>query len=244
MSDDGLESLTGVILSRSEIDALKEKHSSVVLPNQPTTRRSKKLYTPPNDGKSYKDRGPEYFCRYCGAYVHKSTMQQHIDLLHPNGQVVSKKTKPLPPTSPQRRVRCEYCRASIKESRMARHIRKAHPAKPIPSIQETKPVPPVGLVKCQFCSAFLKPANMEKHNRRLHRSQLKPSLHKPKQAKSASTKQDLSPAERDTRAESVYQSDYEARFGGKYVGQYRREFDGKFGSTPLHDDYGDEAGAD
>ena len=40
------------------------------------------------------------------------------------------------------------------------------------------------------------------------------------------------------------QSDHESSYGDKYVGQSRREWDGKFGSLPLYDDYGDEADAE
>ena len=44
--------------------------------------------------------------------------------------------------------------------------------------------------------------------------------------------------------EELRQSFDETRYGDKYLGQMRREFEGKFGSLPLYDDYGDEANAD
>ena len=43
--------------------------------------------------------------------------------------------------------------------------------------------------------------------------------------------------------EAFRQSQAETSFGGKYLGQMRREFDGKFGSLPLYDDYDDESEA-
>jgi hypothetical protein len=39
------------------------------------------------------------------------------------------------------------------------------------------------------------------------------------------------------------QSFYETNFGGKYLGQMRREGSGQFGSLPLYDNYGDNADA-
>lgn len=46
------------------------------------------------------------------------------------------------------------------------------------------------------------------------------------------------------QVEALIQSDRESRFADKYVGQMRHQWDGKFGSLPLYDDYGDEADAD
>lgn len=44
--------------------------------------------------------------------------------------------------------------------------------------------------------------------------------------------------------EALRQSFDEPIYGGKYLGHMRREWDGKFGSLPLYDDYEDEADAD
>ena len=44
--------------------------------------------------------------------------------------------------------------------------------------------------------------------------------------------------------EELNQSDHESRFGEKYLGQMRRDYDGTFGSIPLYDDYGEESGPD
>ncbi|MBU6362340.1 MAG: hypothetical protein KGS46_20205 [Chloroflexi bacterium] len=44
--------------------------------------------------------------------------------------------------------------------------------------------------------------------------------------------------------ESLWQSSDESSYGDKYLGHMQREWDGKFGSLPLYDDYGDEADAD
>ncbi len=41
--------------------------------------------------------------------------------------------------------------------------------------------------------------------------------------------------------EDSFCSSNETRYGGKYLGQVRREWDGKFGSLPLYDDYGEES---
>lgn len=255
----------GTVISSAEIRSLLEERSPVsrdkpsVTPNAsktskaakstktpktpPPTKKTGGLHTPLKT-KSYRDRGPEYFCRYCGAYIHKDSMQKHVAFVHPDGQVVKKNITRPRNTGPQHRVRCEYCRALIKENRLPQHIQKAHPGKPIPSIQKKSLVPPAGLVQCQFCSAFLRPDRIEKHNRRVHKSQTKQSFQKPKQQKDTSKTEDLEGPQKNTDSEAVIQSDRETLFGDKYVGQYRREFDGKFGSIPLYDDYGDEAGAD
>jgi hypothetical protein len=44
--------------------------------------------------------------------------------------------------------------------------------------------------------------------------------------------------------EALSQSLDETREGGKYLGQMRREGNGRFGSLPLYDDYGEESGPD
>jgi hypothetical protein len=51
-------------------------------------------------------------------------------------------------------------------------------------------------------------------------------------------------SDQHSQSEALTQSASEKRFADKYVGQMRREWDGKFGSLPLYDDYGDESGAD
>lgn len=44
--------------------------------------------------------------------------------------------------------------------------------------------------------------------------------------------------------EALSQSNYEPRDGSKGLGHMRRDYNGTFGSFPLHDDYDDEAGSD
>lgn len=84
-------------------------------------------------------------------------------------------------------------------------------------------------VKCPECRVNVKGANIQRHMRRVHHAAWADAADSPSGS---------------LLDEALIQSHDEPRDGGKYIGHMRREFDGKFGSMPLYDDYGDEANAD
>jgi len=112
------------------------------------------------------------------------------------------------------------------------------------------------LVTCPQCKVQVTEKRLEKHMRercpkrysvaRSPQQTQVQSVHKHSQVANrrlVSSSPGTSPSQR-SQNEALNQSDSETRFADKYVGQMRREGDGKFGSLPLYDDYGDEANAD
>lgn len=112
------------------------------------------------------------------------------------------------------------------------------------------------LVTCPQCGDQVAEIRLEKHMRerctkrysvaQSPQQTQRQSAHRHGQVvnrRSVSSSPGTSPSQR-SQNEALNQSDSETRFADKYVGQMRREWDGKFGSLPLYDDYGDEANAD
>lgn len=93
--------------------------------------------------------------------------------------------------------------------------------------------------RCSVCGVSVRVDRLKRHMQKVHPgSIISPTTQKSEQ-KSSSPE-----AKVEFPEESVYQSHHETRYGDKYVGQMRRDYDGTFGSLPLYDDYGDESGSD
>lgn len=95
------------------------------------------------------------------------------------------------------------------------------------------------MTKCPVCRVSVRVDRVERHLKKVHPGGPGSAANRAPEPESASTEEELESPE-----EAVYQSDYESRFGDKYLGQMRRDYDGTFGSLPLYDDYGDESGPD
>ena len=111
------------------------------------------------------------------------------------------------------------------------------------------PVPP--LVECPGCGCAVRRDRLDKHlhtkcpvgDTTARTSGPLPKRPAPMQGGDEDdTTADLQDS--DPGSESFRQSLYESSDGGKYLGHMRREWDGKFGSLPLYDDYSDESDAD
>jgi hypothetical protein len=112
---------------------------------------------------------------------------------------------------------------------------------------------------CPKCGASLLQKNFRKRYRKVHPGNLVPSLSangvvtgrtKPKNKKNTRTLTPSTGGKRDRTGkglgltgQALYQSFEDSSFGGKGMGHMRRE-QGRFGSLPLYDDYGEESGAD
>jgi DNA-directed RNA polymerase subunit RPC12/RpoP len=141
---------------------------------------------------------------------------------------------------------CPICNTFVSKGTLLLHIDKAHPDKKNQKdvISLTNRLPKDFYVNCQYCTSRVKKGNLEKHYKKMHGSQLT-VLNKNETISLSSPRQDndVSLIESPEK-QSVIQSDRETIFGDKNLGPWAHEFDGKFGSISLYDDYGDEASAD
>jgi hypothetical protein len=110
-------------------------------------------------------------------------------------------------------ARCPYCTAHVKTTRLRKHLAKVHPSKHLLN---------TGARDLPTAATSQRRTERPEHT----------------------AKASLSWREDQVQAlEALRQSFDEPRDGSKGLGHMRREGDGKFGSFPLHDDYGDEADA-
>ena len=159
---------------------------------------------------------------------------------------------------------CNVCHASIRADQLEAHVRQAH-ASERPStgsstaIVGSKPQAHQGagsgksLVECGVCHVAVRADRLDKHMWKVHRtgkSSVAPPTatgrSKPPPSRSERRDERVSqPPERPVYPEqSLRQSDHESMDGSKYMGFMSREWDGKFGSFPLHDSFDDEADAE
>jgi hypothetical protein len=105
-------------------------------------------------------------------------------------------------------------------------------------------------IKCRYCQKFIEREKIKEHNNQAHPNE---TPFTPKYEVGAKRFEAQFKAKRDdffapegqegNIAEKLKQALDESRYGGKGM-HHRHESDGKFGSTPLHDDYGDESDSD
>lgn len=232
----------GIVISPTEVESIRDTHSSVVSPNRSGKGKSRQLVSP--DPQLQRSNKSDRICRFCGHLIGEGAMEQHIAQCRLSGGRSQKKRQPSSHASQPVIVKCQFCSSSVKEDRLERHLRKMHPTKLTQPKTLTKSTASKDLVKCDFCNSFVRRDRLTMHKTRVHPAHAAQSNQKPSSIIEHSKIQVNSPVTKDTREQSVIQSDRETIFGDKYVGQYRREFDGKFGSIPLHDDYNDEADAE
>lgn len=119
----------------------------------------------------------------------------------------------------------------------------------IADIKETKKKKPLR-VECRYCHKLVKRIKIKQHVHVHHSDKLNVenkqskkqiTLKREKQKESESS---IAPkGQLGNMAEAFKQAFNETRYGAKGM-HHRHETDGKFGSTPLHDDYNDEADSD
>jgi len=102
-------------------------------------------------------------------------------------------------------------------------------------------------IKCRYCNRFIEKDQINKHDKIYHpdKISLKNRQEKhsipPKHKKNNKSETDIEPEGKlGNMAEAFKQAFDETRYGAKGM-HHRHESDGKFGSTPLHDDYEDES---
>lgn len=169
-------------------------------------------------------------------------------------------------------VPCTFCNSRVRADRLPDHVARIHPGKklPPPTKQRTKfsvgpqprRLPPKDLspmqklgdksfVCCSICEQNIRSDNWEKHLKKVHaNSATSRASHTPPKSKNITQK--TLPRSRkgggasfdpDIRRKALQELHEETAFGDKYLGQFRREADGRFGSLPLYDDYSEDSGA-
>lgn len=183
--------------------------------------------------------------------------------LDPEGRLDGPSRQPVPTAKPgsqparaalpTHNVECPYCSATLDRWDLSAHIVRKHSVT-------------VRALICPLCREDFSPPDQRgwnafrKHLRRVHQrsvpekmdSKYVTGIHVPKPlpgqvADGQPRTKGPPPTSAATSAnlgEAVSQSDHEPRDGSKHIGTFRRESSGKFGSFPLHDDYGDESDAD
>jgi len=156
------------------------------------------------------------------------------------------------------KVACPVCRTMVGKPSLDRHVQNVHPAwgglslSFLESCSRLFPIKEESWVVCSDCGSEVKERNLEKHVRKVHsaRNKRKPmNFSKPSQARDkGKSSGQHGRSTFDTKASEQPGRQYlreqfeETRYGDKYLGQVRRELNGRFGSLPLYDDYGEESG--
>lgn len=104
-------------------------------------------------------------------------------------------------------------------------------------------------IECRYCHQFIEKDKIGKHNLLKHPHELPVETGQQKRLLRPNSKEDnddvilVPEGEEGNIAEKLKQALDESRYGFKGM-HHRHEWDGKFGSTPLHDDYSDESDSD
>ena len=176
---------------------------------------------------------------------------KHIRTQHPSYQAPvsgSESTDRAPSNAESNRIR---------PPRKIKFVLVSHARTPETAAPPVAPAPPATpgsstsqrMAQCPYCHCAVRRDRLQKHVASRCPKRAMPQAPRGKGTKPGMTDRDVQKTSRETngertKLEALRQSDYESRFGEKYVGQSHREWDGKFGSIPLHDDYGDEADAE
>jgi hypothetical protein len=107
-------------------------------------------------------------------------------------------------------------------------------------------------IKCLYCNSIVNEKNIERHIRKVHPGEQplssatkKAELQNRRGRNSKSDRPHLVPeGQEGNMGEAFRQAFNEKRDGSKDFAHFRRQWDGKYGSHPLHDDYSDESNAD
>ena len=191
-------------------------------------------------------------CEFCNARVNPSRIQSHLEHVHHvrdttleqhevspvskespdqnlqifTSTIPAQKAEHTQSTKHVQKVRCKICKAVMPIQDFRSHI-NVHISTPTP-VNES------GWVTCPVCHGNVTSKRLKKHLNKVHGASSETDKPKPVTPVQRKNQEDIVP-------ESLYQDLSEKRDGSKGLGHMRREWDGKFGSFPLHDDYNDES---
>lgn len=120
----------------------------------------------------------------------------------------------------------------------------------IANLKESLPQRASSKIRCIYCQKFIEKDKIKEHNNQAHPNEILFSPKNKTRIKNLGAKRKSEPhnflapeGQEGNIAEKLRQALDESRYGGKGM-HHRHESDGTFGSTPLHDDYGDESDSD
>lgn len=233
-------------------------------PKEPPTAESQENAVPSK---------PVAKCSVCCAWVRADRLERHMQRAHQSegsSVVVPSATERSKANAQQRSnskkiyaARCPDCGILVRRDGLVQHVREAHSSANPPAIsqlaaelqnaavQQTEQ-PGKTMVECHICGVLVGANRLRKHMRKVHPSvklsaMPATAVGSPNAQSSRSGERDKGVAgpsgRQDHLEQALRQSDHESIDGSKYVGFMRREWDGKFGSFPLHDGFDDESGA-
>jgi transcription elongation factor Elf1 len=169
-------------------------------------------------------------------------------------------------------VTCTFCNSQVRADRLSKHISNIHPDKKLPpdtkrhttasdktrprklsprDMSPTQKLSNKPFVRCSICEQNIRSDKWEKHLKKVHAASVTNKV-----SKSSSKSRNTAPKsprtsrksggggiDPDVRRRALKELHEETSYGDKYLGQVRREADGRFGSIPLYDDYSEESGA-
>lgn len=184
-------------------------------------------------------RKPLVQCKFCSSKVQEDNLSKHITEVHPD-----KKPSATTTRKPQPALRSRRKTVLTKPQ-----PRKLPPKDLLPTQLQSKK----SLVQCSICQQNIRADKWDKHLKKVHAgcttkvsnspSTMRNVSGEPKARKSSSRKGGGASFDPDIRRKALRELHEETIYGDKYVGQFHRDADGRFGSIPLYDDYSEESGA-
>jgi hypothetical protein len=190
--------------------------------------------------------------------IYNKLLRKHVTKLQQSGEIarVKRGTYRLTPKGRRRigtelHTTTESCRSGVNSIEyyvdnefggiVVGHVDKMRISREperVPKISPSRPrVKPMAV--CPACRVAVRADRLKKHLGKVHPGWKGSVANLNTESESVSADRDAESPE-----EELNQSHHESRFGEKYLGQMRRDYDGTFGSIPLYDDYGDESGPD
>lgn len=172
-------------------------------------------------------------CPYCSLSFNPQYLERHIYKQHRELKIFLKKKANVKSFSNNKSkeqpqlLACPYCAVSVSQQRLKKHIKKVHPAKN--NLLNSKS-------KAQS-KVLSSPSSATNVNQKRSKKHLKKVISDKNYINATSERYDCADWYECNTVDPID--------GSKYLGFERREYkDSRFGSFPLHDDYGDESGAD
>jgi len=174
-------------------------------------------------------------------------------------------SEPRQPDQPVERIHCPVCYNLFPRGALKRHLKEAHVAPPRqqavapaqkqrPKAPHTTPTQPSALrpntlMICPVCSAAVRNDRLENHMQRVHGQALGQPVTPARERKATGRRSVRTTSLSYTRVSDIKQDTRLAALdgrdrldGGKLYSESRRDR-GRFGSSPLHDDYSEDSSA-
>lgn len=195
-------------------------------------------------------------CTVCQVSLLAKNLERHMKKTHGTEPIqkvqvkkpVTAKAKTETLTS---EVACPECGKEVGKDSLVKHVRKSHGHEKARQHGLTPPKP-TEVVRCRrpYCKAELKADEMAEHLRVVHgivrvAQPVPKNTTSPKSEAPSEKKRQSNPVRQSsviyTNVEKLEQAYFDRRDGSRGYAHPFREY-GRYGSHPIHDDYGDESG--